>query len=413
MSGIPAGQAASKRRRLLHLLLEQEGLTTPEPTGIERASRSAVLPLSFAQQRLWVLDRLIPRRSLYNAPLAYRLRGPLDVSALRRAFTGVVARHEALRTAFPARSGSPVQMISRPGPVGLKVVSLTATPAREAEAEAGRLALAEADAPFDLEHGLLLRVTLIKLAGDDHILLISLHHIVTDGWSLGVMFGELGTLYEAARDGSPPARLPDLTVQYSDYAAWQRQRMSGERLRRELDYWTGRLAGAPRMVTFPTERPRPAAPRFDGAEHDLTIPPLCALKTLAAGQDATMYMVLLAAFKVLLARYSGETDIIVGTPVAGRGRLELEPLIGFFINSIVLRTDLRDDPPFTEIVRRVRCTALDAYDHQELPFEKLVDEVQPTRQLSVHPLFQVSFQLIQPRQDLGPRYEGGLTLPGL
>jgi hypothetical protein len=413
MSGTLAGHATSKRQRLLSLLLEQEGLSAAGPMAIERADRSAALPLSFAQQRLWVLDRLLVRRSLYNAPLAYRLHGPLDTGALRAAFTQLVARHEALRTAFPARAGGPAQVISPPGPVGVKVVSLAGMPSAQAEVEAARLAQAEADAPFDLENGPLLRVTLVRLADDDNVLLISMHHILSDSWSLRVMFGELEVLYEAAAGGSAPAPLPDLAVQYADYAVWQRQRMSSERVRRELDYWKEKLDGAPRMVTFPGDRPRQATSRFDGGVHEFAVPHLDALKALAADQDATMYMVLLAAFKVLLARYSGESDIVVGTPVAGRDRVELEPLIGFFVNAVALRTSLDGDPGFTEVVQRVRRTALDAYHHQELPFERLVDEIQPARQLSVHPLFQVSFQLFQAQQDLGHLGRDSLALPGV
>lgn len=417
MSAVPQAQSVAKRQRLLDLLLAGEG----HSNRITPADRTENLPLSFAQQRLWTLDRLLPDRSLYNVPFAYRLRGPLDRSALRNAFTGVCARHEALRTTFAVRAGTPVQVIGTSRPVDIPVVSLAGMPDRETEAV--RLAMAEARVPFDLETGPVIRLKLIELAADDHVLLITVHHIATDRWSLGVMFREITTLYAAACDGASPA-LPKVAVQYADFAVWQRRTMSGDRMRRDLDHWSDRLSGAPQMLTLPADRQRRAVPSFGGAEHVLTVPVrnLARLRSVAAAQDATLFMVLLAAFKLQLSRYSGETDIVVGSPVVGRGHVELEPLIGFFVNNVVLRTDLAGDPPFTELVRRVRHTALDAYEHQELPFEKLVNELQPTRNLNVHPLAQVNFQVYEPQNLVSARLSSAgqtsehgddLTLPGL
>ncbi|GHJ11330.1 hypothetical protein TPA0907_56970 [Micromonospora humidisoli] len=414
-----ADESASRRQRLLKLLLTQQGHRVPDGGRIPQADRTADVPLSFAQQRIWVLDRLLRQRCLYNAPLAYRLRGPLDVEALEDGFTRLVARHEALRTTFAERNGGPVQVIGAPYAVHADVV-----PMRSAtHGELDRLVRQEATRPFDLARGPLLRLTIVALAPEEHVLLITMHHIVTDTWSVGVMFRELTVLYEAARDRQAPRGLPELPVQYADFAVWQRQVLSGDRLGRELDYWTDRLRGAPGVLTIPTDRPRPTEPSFSGAELSFTVPsPLAGrLRAFATELGATMFMVLLAGFTAQLARYAGTTDVVIGSPVAGRHRVEVEPLIGFFVNNLVLRTDLAGDPSFTELVQRVRRVALDAYEHQDLPFERLVDELQPERQLSVHPLAQVNFQVYEP-QNLGSVGlstavaavpDDHLTLPGL
>ncbi len=416
-------QQISHRQRLLDLLKQRDGLTPAALHAIERADRTSPLPLSYAQQRLWVLDRLLSRRSVYTAPMAYRLLGRLDVSALRAAFTGVVARHEVLRTTFAVRDGVPVQVIEPAAEVAVDLVRLTSLPPDEVEAEALRLARDEAAVPFDLEKGPLLRVKLLELGVDDHVLLLTMHHVVTDTWSMGVMFRELRVVYEAAGRGLPSG-LPELPIQYADFAAWQRSAASRERLRGDLEYWTAALRGAPQIVTVPPDRPRPVVPQFNGGEHLFTVGAGTAesLRSIAVAENATLFMVLLAALMVQLARYTGEDDVVVGSPVAARGRVELEPLIGFFVNSVVLRTDLSGNPTFVELVRRVRRTALDAYDHQELPFDWLVEELQPVRQLSVHPLHQISFQVVRPRDDepSGPAVavegsvaEEPLSLPGL
>ncbi|ALG14846.1 non-ribosomal peptide synthetase [Kibdelosporangium phytohabitans] len=414
-----ADQAAARRRELFSLLLRREELVEPSPDRIDRADRGRPVPLSYAQQRLWVLDRLTPRRSVYNAPLAYRLRGPLDVAALRAAFTAVVARHESLRTTFAVHDNAPVQVIGPPRDVPVEVTSLRTLPPEEALAEARTLAKAEAAEPFDLERGPLMRVRLIELGHDDHVLLLTMHHIITDSWSLGVLFRELRAFYSGTQD------LPELPIQYADFAAWQRSPRTRQRLRADLDHWAQKLRGAPQIVTLPPDRPRPVVPEFNGAEHLFTVPKqtATALRSLAVHEQATMFVVLLAALKAQLARYSGETDVIVGSPVAARDQVELEPLIGFFINSVNLRTELTGNPSFAELVRRVRHTALDAFEHQEMPFDWLVDELRPVRQLSIHPLHQISFQVSQQLTDAAPGLllapvEGGvgeeaLTLPEL
>ncbi|WP_197321532.1 non-ribosomal peptide synthetase [Saccharomonospora sp. NB11] len=390
-----AHQAAARRRELLDLLLRREGRSSGT---IERADRSAPLPLSFAQQRLWVLDRLITRSQVYTAPLAYRVRGHLDVEALRTAFTEIVARHESLRTTFAVHDGAPVQVVGKPRAVPIEVVDLSDLPADEAEARARQLAREEAARPFDLERGPLLRVGVLELARDDRVLLLTMHHIITDSWSVGVLFRELRASYEAARAGRLSG-LPELPVQYADFAAWQRSPENVERLKAELDHWVETMRGAPQIVTLPPDRPRPVVPEYNGAEHLFTVSAETAerLRALARDENATLFMVLLAALKAQLARYTGETDVVVGSPVAARDRVELEPLIGFFINSVNLRTDVGGDPTFLDLLRRVRNTALDAFDHQELPFDMLVDELQPVRQLSIHPLHQISFQVTERR----------------
>jgi hypothetical protein len=416
-----AHQSAERRRELLRLLLRREGLAAG---AIGRADRDGPIPLSYAQQRLWVIDRLISRGSVYTAPLAYRLRGPLDVAALGAAFTEIVARHESLRTTFTVHEGSPVQVVGEPFDVPIDVVDLTSAPRDEVEAEAGRLARADAVRPFDLERGPLFRVTLLELAPEDRVLLLTMHHIITDSWSLGVLFRELCTGYEAHRAGRRP-ELPELPIQYADFAAWQRSDATRERMKADLDYWVDTMRGAPQIVTLPPDRPRSVVPKFNGAEHMFTVPGATAdgLRTLALAEQATLFMVLLAALKAVIARYTGETDIVIGSPVAARDRVELEPLIGFFINSVNLRTDLGGEPTFRELVGRVRRTALDAFDHQELPFDSLVEQLQPVRQLSVHPLHQISFQVAKRLTGSAPglllaQVEGGVgeaapELPGV
>lgn len=383
---------SARRQRLLTRLLQQEGMTAPVSTAIERAPRPGPLPMSFAQQRLWVLDRLLPRKSVYTAPLAYRLRGPLDIEALRRAFAVLVARHEALRTTFAVADGLPVQVIADSVEIPVRTHTVTGA---DREAEAERLARAEAAEPFDLERGPLLRVTVLELAADEYVLLLTMHHIITDSWSLSVLYQELAISYDALRYGRTP-ELPALPIQYADFANWQRSPENRRRLQGDLDYWVEHLRGAPQIVTLPLDRPRAVVPQFDGAEHMSTVPGdiAAALRDIAVRENATLFMVLVAALSVLIARYSGEYDVVIGSPVAGRDRVEVEPVIGFFVNSIVLRLDLTGNPTFLDAVRAARRTALAAYDHQELPFDWLVEELQPVRQLSVHPLHQISFQVV-------------------
>jgi amino acid adenylation domain-containing protein len=358
------------------------------------AERDAPLPLSFAQERLWLIDRLQPAGSVYNVPSAVRLGGALDVPALERALGEIVRRHEALRTTFAERDGAPVQVIAPFAGFQLPVEDLSGVDGAAREAALRGRAREHGLAPFDLAAGPLFRARLLRLADDDHALLLNLHHVVTDGWSLGVLYRELAALYGAFRDGRA-SPLPELPVQYAEYAAWERARMQGPVLERHLAYWRARLAGAPALLELPTDHPRPAVQSYRGADVTANLPAelLRRLEALGRGEGATLFMVLLAAFQLLLARYSGSEDVVVGSPAAGRPRAEVEGLIGFFVNTLVLRTELWGDPPFREVLRRARAAALGAYEHQELPFEKLVAELQPERSLAHAPLFQVLFAL--------------------
>ena len=351
--------------------------------------RTGNLPLSFAQQRLWFLDRLLPNKAAYNIPTVWRLRGQLDALALERSLNELVARHETLRTRFVLSGDAPVQVIGPPSAVALPITDLSAMPQAEREARARQITDTEAHQPFDLEAGPLLRAQLLRLAAEEHLLLLNVHHIVSDGWSMGVLWRELSSLYTAFVSGHAPD-LPRLPIQYADYAVWQREWLQGEVLEGQLAYWKEKLADLS-TLELPTDRPRPPVPSYQGAHltFDLPAPLTQALKELGRREGATLFMTLLAAFQVLLHRYSGQDDIAVGTPIAGRGRTELEGLIGFFVNTLVLRSDLAGNPAFTELLARVRETALGAYTHQDLPFEKLVEELSPSRDISRNPLFDV------------------------
>jgi amino acid adenylation domain-containing protein len=372
-------------------------------------SSPAGRPLSFSQQRLWFLDRFEPGNPAYNIPLPVRLSGEIEVDLLERIFAEVVRRHEALRTTFASRDGQPVQVIApaedaRPG---LEILDLTGLPDTEREERVRAFATEEALRPFDLRQGPLLRLTLLRLASHDHVLLVTLHHIVSDGWSMGVLLREIATLHQAFSQGLP-SPLPDLPVQYADFAAWQREWMQGEVLEAQLAYWKGQLAGAPAVLELPLDRPRPAVQTYGGAALDRTLPSSlsAALRELCRSQGVTPFMVLLAAWSALLGRHAGQPDVLVGTPIAGRNRREIEGLIGFFINSLVLRTDLTGEPDFAGLLARVRATALDAFSHQDIPFERIVEDLVPERNLAHSPLFQVMLVLQNaPRQDI--------DLPGL
>ena len=353
-------------------------------------SREPNLPPSFAQQRLWFLDQL-GTGAAYHSPMALRLTGPLDVDALAAALTEIVRRHESLRTTFASLNGEPVQVIGTAARMPLPIDDLTAIPESVRMTEAARRGREEAERPFDLTTGPVMRTRLLRLQPDDHVLLLTLHHIVADGWSLGVLFREVSALYESFAAGRP-SPLPEPAIQYADFAVWQREWMQGEVLERHLAYWRRQLAGLT-PLQIPTDRPRPAVPTFNGALHTMTLPApaVKALRQLCRREAATPFMTLLAVFQALLGRYSGQDDIAVGSPIANRNRREVEELLGFFVNSLVLRASLADNPNFRELLQRVRTTALDAYAHQDLPFEKLVDELQPERDLTRNPLFQVSF----------------------
>ncbi len=354
-----------------------------------RQPRHGRLPLSFAQERLWFLDRLEPGRPTYNVGSAVALHGPLDEAALRAALSAVVCRHEALRTRFVEVDGEPWQEVLPASPIALPRIDLSALPGPAAAAELERLGLLEARRRFDLAQGPLLRAMLARLGKDRYVLLVNLHHIVFDGWSEGVFWRDLSALYPA------PHLLPDLPLQYADYAVWQRRRLDGERLAELVEWWRSRLKGlAP--LDLPTDRPRPAVRTFRGGARPIHLPePLSgAVRDLGRRAGATPFMVLLAAFSALLSRYSGQEGFAVGVPVAGREASGLEGLIGMFVNMLALRADLGGQPSFRELVARTRETALASFAHQELAFDRLVYELNPERDLSRNPVFQVSFQVV-------------------
>jgi amino acid adenylation domain-containing protein/non-ribosomal peptide synthase protein (TIGR01720 family) len=350
-------------------------------------------PQSFAQQRLWFLSQLAPGSSLYNTMTIVPLHGVLDLDALERSLTELMRRHESLRTTFGTREGDPIQLVAPPSPARLSVVDLRGLPTRQRQAELEQLRRAEAAQPFDLARGPLVRFKLLRLEERRQLLLVSMHHIITDGWSMGVLRRELQALYEAFSTGQP-SPLPEPSLQYADFAIWQRQWLQGDVLQEQLDYWKERLAGAAYLEP-PTDRPRPAVPRYASARQSFRIERhvVNQLRDLGQQEEATLFMTLLAAFQVLLGRYGGQDDVVVGTPIANRVRVELEDLVGIFVNTLAMRTDLSGDPSFRTLLRRVRQGCLDAYAHQDLPFEKLVEELSPQRDLGVQPLFQVLFVL--------------------
>ncbi len=380
-------------------LRQESAVSAP---AIERAPRDCELPLSYAQQRLWFIDQLEPNSALYNIPAAVRLKGELNLIALEQTFNEIVRRHEVLRTSFTTTEGSPVQLISTASDVELPLVNLSHLATDERETEAQRLAAAEAQRPFDLSLGPLFRVQVLRLSQTEHILLCTMHHIVSDGWSMGVLIREVAALYEAYSQHQP-SPLPELSIQYADYALWQRQWLTGEVLASQLSYWREQLSGAPSVLELPTDYPRPAVQSFRGAVHriELSAELTESLRKISRAEGVTLFMTLLSAFSVLLSRLSGQSDIVVATPIANRTRVETESLIGFFVNTLVLRTKVEPTESFSALLARVREVTLGAYSHQEVPFEKLVEELQPERDLSHSPLFQVMFVLQNaPRETL-------------
>jgi amino acid adenylation domain-containing protein len=371
-----------------------------------RAPRNGAMPLSFTQKGLWFFHQLEPGTS-YNIPVAIRFNGQLNISALVQGLNEIVRRHEALRTILPTVDGEPFQLVRPHTAPPPPLVDLSSLPQAQRDEMAHRLLKEETGRPFDLAAGPLLRIFLLQLGQGDLLMLLTMHHTVSDGWSGGVLFQELSALYSAfvAAETSP---LPELSIQYADFAYWQHESLQGELYKSDLQYWKHQLGGAPAEVGFPTDRPRPAVLDSHGAVEVMQLPTeLCrAVKEMSKRENVSVYMMLLAAFKILLHRYSGQTDIVIGSPIAGRSRAELEPLIGFFINTLVIRTDLSGDPSFRELLKRVREVTLGAYSRQDLPFEKLVEELEPERSLSRTPLFQLMFAL----QNVPPRI---LRLPGL
>ncbi|HEY0077693.1 MAG TPA: amino acid adenylation domain-containing protein, partial [Pyrinomonadaceae bacterium] len=342
---------------------------------IRRVSREGKLPLSFAQQRLWFLHKLEPASPFYNMPVAVRLSGRLDMGALERTLNEIVRRHESLRTSLPTVDGQPIQLIAPPRPLRLPVVDISALPSQEREREAHRRAAEEARTPFDLSKGTLFRAWLLRLGDEEHVLLVTMHHVISDGWSMGVLIREVATLYRAYVEGEEESPLAELPVQYADFAVWQRRWLAGEVFEAHLSYWKRQLGGELPVLNLPTDRPRPQVQSFRGASYTMRLPASLAeaLRALCRREGATLYMLLLAAFKTLLHRYTNQTDILVGSPIANRNRIELEGLIGFFVNTLVLRTDVSDNPGFRHLLSRVREVTLEAYAHQDMPFEKVVE----------------------------------------
>jgi amino acid adenylation domain-containing protein len=386
-------ELSAEERAALVMQLKRKANTSESREAITRRRESGPFPLSFAQQRLWFLNVLEPN-SPYIIPANFHLQGRLDTEALERALNEIVRRHESLRTTFTSIDGQPGQIIVPQLTLTMPVYDLSAVPESEREAEIKRYKI-ELQRPFDLTRAPLIRACLIRLGAEEHVLLLAMHHIISDGWSIGILVREMSALYEADTAREPQAALPELSIQYRDFAVWQREWLSGRELDEQIAYWRENLRGAAPAIELPTDHARPPVQTYRGAMLEYVIDRRLTreLHELSRAQGATLYMTLLAAFKTLLYRYTGQTDIVVGTPIANRNRFEIENLIGFFVNTLVLRTDLSANPAFSELLARVRDTTLGAFTHQDLPFEKLVEELHPERDMSRTPLFQVMFSL--------------------
>ncbi|WP_445299617.1 non-ribosomal peptide synthetase [Microcoleus sp. B4-C1] len=364
-----------------------------EKLNISSEAEVFVFPASFAQQRLWFLDQFAPENPFYNVVTALRLTGSLNLTALEETFNEIVQRHETLRTTFAAVSGQPVQIISAAFKTNLKILDLQDLPPAQRQTEAKKLSAAESLRPFNLSTGPLMRVTILRVTETEHILLVNMHHIASDDWSIGVLIREIEAIYTAFIN-QQPSPLPELSLQYADFAEWQREWLQGEVLETQLAYWRQQLHGIS-VLNLPTDRPAPARQNYRGKTQYLELPKKLkdALVELSQREGATLFMTVLAAFQTLLYRYSQQEDIVVGSPIANRNRSEIEALIGFFVNTLVLRTDCSGNPTFRDFLGRVREVTLGAYAHQDVPFEKLVEELHPERSLNRHPLFQVVFGL--------------------
>jgi acyl carrier protein len=375
---------------LLHVDRECEA---PPLLPVARDDEGEALPLSFAQQRMWFLNQFEPDSPFYNISVALRLAGPLNVAALEQSLREIVRRHETLRTTFPTVDGVAVQLVAATSDVNLPLLDLSELTEVERETEALRVATEEARRPFDLTRGPMMRSTLLRLNEEEHVVVLTMHHIISDGWSMGVFVREVAALYEAYSTGQP-SPLPDLTIQYPDFANWQRQWLRDEVLEGQLAYWKRQLTDLP-TLQFPTTRPRPDVQSFRGARRSMLLPESLshALDELRRREGVTLFMTLLAAFQVLLHHYTGQPDIVVGTDISNRTRSETEGLIGFFANQLVLRTDLSDGPSFKELLARVRDISLEAYAHQDLPFDMLVKALKLKRDADRTPLFQAKIVL--------------------
>ncbi len=376
------------------IIRHKSGISTASLPPITPVDRSGLLPLSYAQQRLWFLDQLEPESPFYNLPSAVRVRGALNIEALEMAFRKIIERHETLRTMFVTEEGKGRQKILPEVDFTITQIDLRSLPERDRLNKAHEILMRETRKPFRLDRPPLMRVTLLHLAEHDFALIMVMHHIISDGWSMNILIKELGALYYGVLENRP-VPLPELTVQYGDFAVWQRKYLAGETLQKMLDYWKNQLAGAPRLINLPTDRPRPPVQTFNGKtlSFALSAELSAKLRQIAARYETTLYMVLLAIFQTLLYRKTGQNDILVGSPIANRNRAEIEPLIGFFVNTLVMRARVEDDLTFERLLAQVKQTALEAYAHQDVPFEMVVDAVEPERALNHSPLFQVVFTL--------------------
>ncbi|MEA5552711.1 amino acid adenylation domain-containing protein [Anabaena cylindrica UHCC 0172] len=400
-------QISERKAEIIEFFTQAELSAHLRSLSIVPIPRQGHPPLSFAQQRLWFIDQMEPNSSFYNIPGAVRLIGSLNVTALEQAIGEIIRRHEVLRTTFPTIEGQPVQMIHPFSEWMLPVLDLQHLSTGQREREVLHLISQEAQKPFNLAEGSLLRITVLCLDESEYILLLTMHHIIGDAWSIGVFLKELAVLYTAFSQ-EQASLLPELPIQYADFTAWQRQWLQGEVLETQLAYWRQQLGGSLPVLQLPTDLPRPRVQTFRGASQSFCLSPELtqALKVLSQKEEATLFMTLLTAFKILLYRYTYQEDLLVGSPIANRNRVEIEGLIGFFVNTLVLRTDLSGNPTFRELLGRVRRVTWEAYDHQDLPFEKLVEELQPERDLSYSPLFQTMFAM-QNTSDMD------VLLPGL
>jgi len=385
-------ELAECKSEILTILRQTDRGTGPTSTPLQRIPRDGKLALSFAQERLWFVHQLEPQNPFYNIAVAVRITGPLNVAAIEQSINEISRRHEVLRTTCSTIDGHPVQVIAPDASFVLPVVDLRGLPKPGREDKGLELATQEARRPFDLAHGPVCRTTLLWLGEEDYVLLLTTHNLVADGWSMGVLYQEISTLYDAFSTGRP-SPLPELPIQYADFAYWQRQRLQGEMLETQLAYWKKQLAGAPTVTELPTDRQRPAVQTYRGAIQSFALPTTLseAIKALSRREGVTLFMTLLAAFQTLLHRYIGQEDIVVGTVVSNRNRIETEGLIGPFANNVALRTDFSGNPTFRQLLGRVREVAVGAYAHQDLPWDKLIEELHPERALSRNQLFQMLF----------------------
>ncbi|MCU0643016.1 MAG: condensation domain-containing protein, partial [bacterium] len=381
-----------EKRELLELMLKEKGVDLLGAKIVSQGRENNKFPISFGQQRLWFLDQLDPGTPLYNNPAAVILKGKANIPALEKALNEIVQRHEVLRTTFAMENDQPIQVIDAEMPIKLEQIDLRHLPASEREQEAMRIAKEEAQKPFDLTTGPLFRVTLLQLADQEYFMILVMHHIVSDGWSLSIFIQEVAILYKVLVAGHP-SPLPELQVQYADFAHWQRQWMQGKVLEDQLSYWREQLRDAPPVLNLPLDHPRPGYQSTNGRTHFFDFPDHLrqAIDAMAKQEDVTLFMIVLAAFNALLFRYTGQADICVGTPIAGRNRRETESLIGFFVNTLVMRADLSGNPTIRDLLKRVKNVAVGAYGHQDIPFETLVEKLQPERDMAISPFFQVMF----------------------